>query len=264
TDNLAFDAFWAWGNGGGLYCRSAFPTIVNNTITKNVAAEDGGGIVCSRSSPNITNNTISDNEAGQTGGGIACIRESSPIISNNTVTDNSAGSGGGIHCDESSPSLSHNDFWNNTPDDYYGCGPGDGDISQDPMYVDPGGGDYHLSGGSQCVDVGDGSAPDLPYQDFDGDPRMCDGDGDAVAIVDIGADEYREEYEWNRAPAEWFMQGWDWFSIPLVPRWSADASDVLGFDCENRLFGWDDAEKTFLLYPDDFEDLAVGPNYVLL
>jgi hypothetical protein len=63
------------------------------------------------------------------------------------------------------------------------------------------------------------------------------------------------------APTAWFQPGWVWFSLPLIPRWSGEASHVLGYQCANRLYGWDDAAKVFLLYPDDFTDLTVGPGY---
>jgi hypothetical protein len=65
-----------------------------------------------------------------------------------------------------------------------------------------------------------------------------------------------------QAPQDWFVPGWVWFSIPAKPMLSADASDVLGFDATNRIYGWDDAHKWFLLYPNDFTDLAVGPSYL--
>ena len=38
-------------------------------------------------------------------------------------------------------------------------------------------------------------------------------------------------------------------------------SALLGFDCSNRLFAWDDATKNTLLYPSDFTDLALGEGY---
>jgi hypothetical protein len=131
------------------------------------------------------------------------------------------------------------------------------------LFIDPANRDYHLSAGSACVDAGTNAAPSMPYSDFDGDPRVCDGNGDAAAVVDIGADEYREQWEANRSPKHWFVPGWVWFSIPLHPRWSGDAVDVLGFNPNNRLYGWDDAAKNLLLYPDDFRALEVGRSYIV-
>jgi len=51
-----------------------------------------------------------------------------------------------------------------------------------------------------------------------------------------------------RRPADLFLPGWVWFSIPLIPIHS-NASTVLGFNANNVVYGWDDAGKTFLLCP---------------
>ena len=77
----------------------------------------------------------------------------------------------------------------------------------------------------------------------------------------MGAAEYQPYSERNMAPEGLFTPGWVWFSIPLAPSGSSDASSVLGFDCTNRLFAWDEAQKTSLLYPNDFSDLVVGHSY---
>ena len=55
---------------------------------------------------------------------------------------------------------------------------GTGNINADPLFVDPGNGDYHLGPDSPCIDVGNNDAPDLPDYDFEGDVRILDGDGD--------------------------------------------------------------------------------------
>jgi len=64
-----------------------------------------------------------------------------------------------------------------------------GNISADPLFVNPVAGDYHLRLGSPSVDAGDNTAPNLPPTDFDGDLRILDGNGDGAAIVDQGVDE---------------------------------------------------------------------------
>ncbi|GAG10470.1 unnamed protein product, partial [marine sediment metagenome] len=143
----------------GIYCGGgSSPKVICNVITRNIVENGGGGGIYS--------------------GGSA-------VICNNIVTHNSASSGGGIY---GSGTLRCNDFWNNHPNDYSGE-PGEGDISEDPLFVDPEAGDFHLDDASPCVDAGDNDAPGLPPFDFDGDPRVIDGDDDEVAVVDIGADE---------------------------------------------------------------------------
>jgi hypothetical protein len=73
--------------------------------------------------------------------------------------------------------------------DVQGGFPGTGNIDADPVFLDPGSGDFHLDPGSPCIDVGTNDAPDLPPYDFEGDDRIIDGDGDSMAVVDMGVDE---------------------------------------------------------------------------
>jgi hypothetical protein len=79
----------------------------------------------------------------------------------------------------------------------------------------------------------------------------------------MGAYEYRGAPESSAAPAGLFDLGWAWFSIPLTPQTSADASLVLSVDCTNRLFGWEEEARVLQLYPDDFTDLVVGYSYMI-
>jgi nitrous oxidase accessory protein NosD len=64
-----------------------------------------------------------------------------------------------------------------------------GNISDDPLFADSAAGDHHLLPGSPAIDAGDNADPDLPPMDFDDGPRILDGDGDGVAVVDQGAHE---------------------------------------------------------------------------
>jgi len=219
TNNVITGNSARYATGGGIYCWESNPTIANNVITGNSSSRAGGGICCYyKSNPTITDNTITGNSArsGKGGGGIYCNLSSptitnnvitgnsarygggiyfkhsvSPTITNNTITGNSAvHDGGGIFCYVSSPTITYNDVWGNASQDYYRCGPGTGCISADPLFVDPAAGDYHLQSGSPCIDAGDNNAPGLQEFDLDGKPRILDGDGDGIAVVDMGAFEY--------------------------------------------------------------------------
>jgi parallel beta-helix repeat protein len=191
--------------GGGIYVAaySSSPHIWNNARSGNSASSCGGAIFCDQSSqPNIQNNSITGNEADSAGGGICC-RVSFPTIRNNMIVNN----GQGIVCGpESAPVVYHNDVWGNVDGDFCACAPGVGDTSwgvnvngtpcdsfynimRDPVFVDPDS-DSHLQDGSPCIDAGDNHAPGLRETDFDGNPRIIDGNEDGTAVVDLGMLEY--------------------------------------------------------------------------
>ena len=114
TVTTRIDGFMIRNGWGGISCLSSSPTIANNTITGNIAAEgSGGGIYCVAGSPTIANNTVSGNTAPG-GGGIFCGWRSSPTIANNMITGNTAfvpfhgASGGGISCFYGSPTIVNN------------------------------------------------------------------------------------------------------------------------------------------------------------
>ena len=70
-----------------------------------------------------------------------------------------------------------------------GCQEASGNINENPLFVDPDNGDFHLQSGSPCRDVGIDPVPDYIESgfvdfDFDGDERP------QGAGWDIGADEY--------------------------------------------------------------------------
>ena len=107
--------------GGGIYCSSASPTIVNNAITANSSyLGNGGGIWCSGTSASlIAYNRIVGNSAtriGATsdsglGGGVCCL-SSLATITHNTIDGNSASRGGGVMCYGSS--ITDNSIAGNT------------------------------------------------------------------------------------------------------------------------------------------------------
>jgi hypothetical protein len=146
----------------------------------------------------IKNNIVIANELG------GINKYASGAIINNTVAGNQ---GGGISLYDSRYTFVNNVAWGNTPQDVYaeeflggplpveasysdigtGWFTGLGNIQLDPMFVDSANNDYHLNIGSPCIDKGTNVG--APGTDIDGDTRPIDGDGDGVAIVDMGADE---------------------------------------------------------------------------
>ena len=199
-------------DGGGVYCEYySSPTLTNNTITGNTASY-GGGVSCDSSSPTLTNNAITGNTASYDGGGVYCEYYSSPTLTNNTIADNTASAGGGVYCyNYSVPILINCILWADAPQEVYfessypngivvsysdvqggkdgivSENPGDiidwgeGNIDEDPLFVDADNGDYHLQAGSPCIDAG---TPDgAPDDDLEGNPRD--------EFPDMGAYEYQ-------------------------------------------------------------------------
>ena len=161
------------GFGGGISCRYfSSPTITNCTITGNSASYYGGGIFYENSSPEITNCTITDNSASHYGGGIYCLY-SSATITNCILWGDSSPSGAEIYSFEASPVVTYSDI--------QGGWPGTGNKNADPLFF--GGGDYHLTLSSPCIDSGTDAGV---YTDIDGDVRPL------RAGFDMGADEYPE------------------------------------------------------------------------
>jgi hypothetical protein len=80
--------------------------------------------------------------------------------------------------------IAFNNVWNNNGNDYIGGPPLtgiDGNISEDPQFVDAGNNDYHLRDSSPCINTGDPDfRPATGELDFYGNARLYAG------RVDIG------------------------------------------------------------------------------
>jgi hypothetical protein len=187
-------------------------TLRGNFIRGNNASATGGGVIGS-SAARLENNLIVGNSAGTSGGGLAWHSHAAgtfPLI-NNTVTGNQAPAGAAIllqeagltlsnndivgpagssvvKCEggaEGATAFSHNDVYNGTASPYAGCSNQtgtNGNISADPLLA----ADFRLLAGSPAIDAG-AAGPSVPTTDLTGNPRPTDGDGNGVAVVDMGA-----------------------------------------------------------------------------
>ncbi len=167
--------------GGGIYCFSSSPTILNNVITENVAGSGGGISNDSTSSPIVINCLFTGNFATFDGGGMYIDYFCDPTVINCTFSGNTAGRmGGGIYNGNSNlPVLTNCILWNDIPDeisdssstlsvhysDIQGGFAGTGNIDTDPLFFDPDSSDYHLQQDppqpgiiNPCVDAGDSAS----------------------------------------------------------------------------------------------------------
>jgi len=167
--------------GGGIYNSHA----ANSIISKNIARLEGGGAF----SGSINNSLLVENHALFGGG----ARSSS--LSNCTVVGNSATNGGGgvrivqawnciVYSNRSlngEANYTNSTFTNSCT---FPLPPGDGNITNSPLFVDPAATNFQLTAESPCRDAGS-NAFVVAMVDLAGNPRIANG------IVDMGAYEFQ-------------------------------------------------------------------------
>ncbi len=190
------------GMGGAIY-NVALATIINCTFYQNgwrlmpvgypqprfrPYTAVGGAIYDYSVASTITNCIFSENAARSDGGAVA----SAAFLAGDTTLTNCL--------------FYNNKSWQGDPDpsnEVINHVHGNVDVVNalydNPLLVDPAGGDFHLRYNSPCIDAGysldRGYLPSpyptgLPATDFEGDKRIADGDGDGVPTADIGVDEF--------------------------------------------------------------------------
>ena len=130
-------------SGLGRVIPTATIIISNNLITGN------GGHGIAQPSTLVINNVISKNN--KSGVFVSLQSGDTTRIINNIIVNNQRY---GTKRESATVDNLYNDVWGNSREDYYQISPGLGDISEDPLFVDPDNGDYHLRSGSPCVDAG--------------------------------------------------------------------------------------------------------------
>lgn len=176
-------------DGGGVYARSdCAPTLRDCTIRGNHATGWGGGINLNASSDaQVERCLIVGNSADDKGGASTMQFDCNPSFRFCTIANNSAGHsiGGGalfLYGGPDSPpkpnfpEIADSIVWGNTPTEFFvwdsGSGnvtvsysdvtvstPGIGNISTDPLFANPGAGDYSLTPQSPCIDAADPQSP---------------------------------------------------------------------------------------------------------
>jgi hypothetical protein len=175
--------------GGAILTYLGKARISNNLIYANSATVGGGVILLAGG--DLINNTIAGNSASSIGN-VYAVSEASAgqcFVSSNIICD--AASGGGIYLQDANNAI-YNDVWNNNGGDYISTSSQtgiNGNISENPQFVDAANNDYHLRDNSPCINAGDPNYQVTAGEsDFYGEERVSAG------RVDIGADEYFDNF----------------------------------------------------------------------
>jgi hypothetical protein len=190
------------GNAAVYGAGMAFGTAINCILSKNVAESEGGGGYAGN-----FNNCLFTGNFASSGGAAAAQLVSITTLNNCTVYGNSASlSGGGfaslgmtapsylfasncIVLDNAAPTGANYIFGDATEIAMTYCcttplpSNGSGNFTNDPCFINPSTGNFHLQSLSPCINAGSSNA--VGSTDLDGNPRLVGG------FVDLGAYEYQ-------------------------------------------------------------------------
>lgn len=194
---------------GGAYLETFTKTIVlvNNVVVDNVAlGADGGGlnIFTNFGTVILTNNTIAQNTDTGNGGGLAVTLiedEARLSVYNNVFWMNAAELvGQDIFVEDNGNGNNTGSivavFNNNFLGIFTTCSTTPGcvvdvtlvdNLPFNPVFINPGAGNFRLSNISPLLDKGTLSAPELPALDIDGNPRSVMSSPDGKQRPDMGA-----------------------------------------------------------------------------
>ena len=176
-DNVISDNDCGVSGGGGIFLAyvDSGTVVANNLIIGNSGEfpASGGGIACKYCSPTIINNTLAGNSAANAGGGINCYDTAEPTVSNCILWDNEAPQGAQIALASSSDmAISYSDVQGGQASVSVTGGAsilwGAGNITANPEFEDGPLGEHYLSQtaagqsvNSPCVDAGEAGSPPL-------------------------------------------------------------------------------------------------------
>jgi hypothetical protein len=184
------------GTGGGVSAGTA--TLANSTVSGNRTDVSGGGVWATAGQ--LTNSTVVENRS-LTGGGVFHNPGGELRVLNTIIARNAVGTGGsGPDVSGAFVSLGHNLIGDGTGGTGFTDGVSGDIVGTSAAPIDPGVGPLARNGGptrthalvagSPAIDRGDNAVLALGLttdQRGPGFPRRKDGNGDGVAVVDIGA-----------------------------------------------------------------------------
>ena len=205
-------------SGGGIYLQQSNP-FIKSTVIEGNNAYNGGGIFGVYSSPQLVNLLLISNDADYSGGGMDFQNASFPKVINSTLYNNRCFTigAGGIILTNSNLEVTNSILWQNWPCEianvpsfspnvitisYSNIFNGEefiiingnttlnwleGNINEDPVFVDVGDFPFQINDYSPCIDGGtpDTTGLSLPEYDLADNTRIVNN------RIDIGA------YEWN-------------------------------------------------------------------
>ena len=160
-------------SGGLLAWTGSWPILTNCVISENNAPGLGGGMLLDGDGATLTRVSVVDNNSESYVGGIAIdgisVIMNNVTVSGNTCTGGFFGDGGAIGIDNfGHAEITNSIIWDNDGDeiwlyegtanitysDVQGDWDGEGNIDDDPNFLNANNGDYTLQAGSPCIDAG--------------------------------------------------------------------------------------------------------------
>jgi predicted outer membrane repeat protein len=274
-------------SGGGMYNYNSSPTITNCVFTDNFSAQDGGGIYNEKifewrsSGDLILTNCMFNGNRARFNGGALYINVGQVYLINCTFAQNSAEAGATLACESFGPydCTAHifncilrdgdNGIWfeENSSEgnlivyisysNIYGGWPGEGNIDEDPLFVDILGPDHtygteddnlRLAPLSPCINAGDPNYPAGPNEtDLGGNPRIVG------ALLDMGAYEFQGTiYVDDDAPED------TWRGEPEIDYPEEDGTEARPFDTIQEAIDIAEDGYTVLVRPGVYDKIDFG------